>query len=143
MILLPVVLVGLVAAGVLAWRYAGVLAIAVYLDLQIVRFLRNHLRSWVETTNQGLSARLPDGTALRFAWKGLTRTGLCLRSGSRPFLFLYDGEQDRLLSIPNEYSHFAQLQEEIQRRIPNGTPFDQVRLRKQEMIEDWLKRRIG
>ena len=148
MILLPIVLAGLIAAGVVAWRYAGavvglvVLAIAIYADIQIVRFLRRHLKSWVETTDEGLTARLPEGTTLHIPWSGLSRAGLCLRSGSRPILFLYDRSQDRLLCIPNEYSHFQELEEEIRRRTPRATPFDQVRLRKEEMIEDWLKEQV-
>ena len=149
MILLPVVLVGLISAGVVAWRYAGpvvglvVLAIALYVDVQILRFLRKHLKSWVESTEEGLSARLPEGTTLRMSWKELTRAGLCLRSGSRPFLFLYAGKQDRLLCIPDEYSHFGELQEEIRRRAPRRAPFDEVKLGREEMIEDWLKERVG
>ena len=149
MVLLPVVLAGLIAAGILAWRYAGpvvglvALAIAAYLDFRILRFLRKHLGSWVETTEEGLAARLPDQTTLRFAWEGLSRAGLCRRPGSRPFVFLYDGTQDRLLCIPNEYSHFAELREEVERRIPKAIRFDEVRLPKGEEIEDWLKERIG
>jgi hypothetical protein len=149
MVLLPIVLAGLVAAGVVAWRYAGavvglvVLAIAAYLDVQIVRFLRKHLKSWVETAPEGVTAHLPDGTTLHLGWKGLTRTGLCLRSGSRPFLFLYDGTQDRLLCVPNEYSHFDQLEQEIRGRKPKSIPFEEIRLTKEELIEDWLKEQIG
>ena len=149
MLLLPVVLVGLLALGVLAWRYAGavvgivVLAIGIYLDVQIVRFLAKHLRSWVRTTEQGLSCRLPDGSSLHFDWENLSRTGICRGSGSRPFLFLYDEKQDRLLSIPNEYGHFAELEEEIRNRAPKGVPFEEVRLGKGELIEDWLKEKIG
>jgi hypothetical protein len=149
MVLLPVVLVGLVAIGVLAWRYAGtvagivVLAIALYLDVQIVRFLASHLRSWVKTTAEGLSARLPDASTLDFDWKNLTHAGLCQRAGSRPFVFLYDERRDRLLSIPNEYSNFAELNEEIRRRLPSGTSFEELRLAKGEMIEDWMKSRLG
>jgi hypothetical protein len=149
MLLLPVVLVGLIALGALAWRYAGavvgivVLAIGVYLDVQIVRFLAKHLGSWVRTTDQGLSCRLPDGSTLHFDWKNLTRGGICRGSGSRPFLFLYDEKQDRLLSIPNEYNHFAELEEEIRALVPKGTAFEEVRLGRGEMIEDWLKQKIG
>jgi hypothetical protein len=149
MILLPVVLAGLVAAGVLAWRYAGpvvgvvVLAIAVYLDFRILRFLRKHLASWVETTPEGLTARLPDQSTLHFAWGEVSSAGLCLRPGSRPFVFLYDGTQDRLLCVPNEYSRFAELREEVQGRIPETIRFDEVHLQKGEEIEDWLKQRIG
>jgi hypothetical protein len=148
MILLPVVLLGLIALGVVAWRFAGVvvgvvaLAVVGYVDVQIVRFVSNHLRSWVRTTEQGLTCRLPDGSTLQFTWKGLTHAGLCLRPGSRPLLFLYDEGLDRLLSIPNEYSHFDQLEREIRRQLPARTLFETVRLSRGKLIEDWLKERI-
>jgi hypothetical protein len=148
MLLLPVVVAGLIAAGVVAWRYAGavvgivVLAIGIFLDVKIVRFLARHLRSWVRTSEQGLSCRLPDGSTLHFDWGNLTRAGISRGSGGRPFVFLYDENQDRLLSIPNEYSHFADLEEEIRSRVPEQTTFEEARLEKGELIEDWMKRTI-
>jgi len=149
MILLPLVLVGLVALGVVAWRFAGmvvgivVLAIGVYVDVQILRFMASHLGSWVQTTAQGLTCRMPDRSTLQFDWKSLTHTGLCRRPGSRSLLFLYDKALDRLLSIPDEYGRIDDLEQEIRRRIPEHTSFEVVELSKGELIEDWLKKQIG
>jgi hypothetical protein len=148
MILLPVVLVGLIALGIVAWRFAGpvigiaVLAIGAYVDVQIVRFVSKHLRSWVRTSDEGLSCRLPNGSTLHFDWESLTRAGLCLRPGSRSILFLYDEGQDRLLSIPDEYSRFDELEREIRGKVPARTSFQVVRLSRDETIEDWLKTQI-
>jgi len=90
------VLVALPAAAILLMIFAGVLiviialAAAAYLDYMMLRSVRNYLKSWVESSDDGLTCQLPDGEKLEFSWKEVSAAlepptcglGRCLREFS-------------------------------------------------------------
>jgi hypothetical protein len=123
----------LILAGVLA----GILALAgaAYVDFMMLRFLRNHVKSWVETTEAKLACRLPDGQLLEFPWAKVSAAGYCTQERNRPFLFLYREDGDTLLTIPKEYSNFDALYSELESR----TPFQKLSLGRAETIQERLK----
>jgi hypothetical protein len=141
MLLLVAVLIVLPAAGVALFFVAGALlgilgvGVAIYLDYTLVRFLRNHLRSYVQTTDDELSCRLPDGETMSFPWSAITHAGACTPAKGRPFLFVYDSAADRLVSIPAEYDGFA----ELRRSLEEKAPFQELTLAAGETLEERLK----
>ncbi|UCF98495.1 MAG: hypothetical protein JSV89_02925 [Spirochaetaceae bacterium] len=141
MIILILVVISLPAMAVLLLIFAGTLfgiialAGAAYLDYTMLRFFRNHLKSWVETTDTELKCRLPDGDLLEFSWDRVTAAGYCTQERGRPFLFVYREEGDKLVTVPKEYSEFEALHSIIRQR----TPFQELSLGRGETIQERLK----
>jgi hypothetical protein len=144
MIILFLIVIVLPAAGVLLLVFAGTLigvialAAAAYLDYSMLRFFRNHLNSWVETTDTELKCRMPDGELLDFSWDQFTAAGYCIKERDRPFLFVYREEGDKLVTIPKEYSDFQTLLSAIKER----TPFQELTLSRGETIQERLKQML-
>jgi hypothetical protein len=144
MIILFLIVIVLPAAGVLLLVFAGTLigiialAAAAYLDYSMLRFFRNHLNSWVETTDTELKCRMPDGELLDFSWDQVTAAGYCTKERDRPFLFVYREEGDKLVTIPKEYSDFQTLLSAIKER----TPFQELTLSRGETIQERLKQML-
>jgi hypothetical protein len=145
MIILFLVVIGLPVAGILllifASTFIGIVALAgaAYLDYTMLRFLRNHLKSWVETTDRELKCQMPDGDLLSFFWDQVIIAGYCTQERGRPFLFVYRQEEDKLVTIPREYGDFEALFSTIKQR----TPFQELSLSKGETIQERLKERLN
>lgn len=143
-LLLALVLLALPAVGVLLLVYAGTLAgllalaVAAYLDYTMIRYLVRNLHSRVVTSDVAISCRLPDGQELDFPWNAVTIAGHCVQKGNRPFLFVYDEKMDKIVTIPDEYSNFPALQEELRRRLPAGV-FREVVLQEGQTIAERLR----
>jgi hypothetical protein len=141
MILLFLIVIALPAAAVLLLIFVGtvlgiiVLAGAAYLDYSMLRFFRNHMKSWVETSDTELKCRLPDGELLVFPWDQITAAGYCSQERDRPFLFVYRKEGDKLVTIPKEYGDFDALFSTIK----GHTPFQELSLGRAETIQERLK----
>jgi len=141
MIVLFLVVIALPAAGILLLVFAGTLlgiialAAAAYLDYSMLRFFRNHMKSWVETTDTELKCRMPDGELLVFSWDQVTAAGYCTQERGRPFLFVYREEGDKLVTIPKEYGDFEALFATIKQRAP----FQELTLSRGETIQERLK----
>ncbi len=141
MIILFLIVIALPAAAVLLLIFAGTvlgilaLAGAAYLDYTMLRFFRNHMKSWVETTDKELKCQMPDGELLVFSWDQVTAAGYCTQERGRPFLFVYRKEGDKLVTIPEEYSDFEILYSEIEKR----THFQELSLGRAETIQERLK----
>ena len=144
LIILFLIVIALPAAGVLLLVFAGTLigiialAAAAYLDYSMLRFSRNHLNSWVETTDTELKCRMPDGEMLVFSWDQVTAAGYCTQERDRPFLFVYREEGDKLVTIPKEYGDFQTLLSAIKER----TPFQELTLSRGETIQERLKQML-
>lgn len=144
LIILFLIVIALPAAGVLLLVFAGTLigiialAAAAYLDYSMLRFSRNHLNSWVETTDTELKCRMPDGEMLVFSWDQVTAAGYCTQERDRPFLFVYREEGDKLVTIPKEYGDFQTLLSAIKER----TPFQELTLNRGETIQERLKQML-
>ena len=144
MIILFLIVIALPAVGVLLLIFAGTiigiiaLAAAAYLDYSMLRFFRNHMNSWVETTDSELKCRMPDGELLDFSWDQVTAAGYCTQEKGRPFLFVYREEGDKLVTIPREYGDFQTLLSAIKER----TPFRELTLSRGETIQERLKQML-
>jgi hypothetical protein len=146
MIILFLIVIALPAAGILLLIFAGTLpgiialAGAAYLDYLLLRFLRNHMNSWVETSDTELKCRMPDGDLLVFSWDQVTAAGYCTQERGRPFLFVYREAGDKLVTIPKEYGGFEALFSTIkQRTAEQRIDFLELSLSRGETIQQRLK----
>lgn len=145
MIILILFMIALPAVGILLLVFVGIflgiiaLAAAAYLDYTTLRFFRNHLNSWVETTDTELKCRMPDGELLVFSWDAVTAAGAFTQEKGRPFLFVYQEEGDKLVTIPEEYNEFEALYSQVKGR----TPFQELSLARGETIQERLKEMLN
>lgn len=135
------IILALPAGGVVAVIFLGIFwgivisAAALFLDYHIFRFTANVLKSRVSTSREGVQCITPAKEELFFPWESITRAGSCREKGERPSLFLYSKTENKFLKIPDEYSHFHRLEEEIRSK----TDFQEVDLKEGTTLEDYLK----
>lgn len=145
MIILFLIVIALPAAGILLLIFAGTLpgilalAGAAYLDYLLLRFFRNHMNSWVETSDTELTCQMPDGDLLVFPWDQVSAAGYCSQQRGRPFLFIYKEKGDKLVTIPKEYGGFEALASTIKQR----TPFHEFSLGRDETIQERLQQMLN
>jgi len=115
------------------------LALALFLAYQFARFAGSSLRSRITTSEEGISFILPTRERESFAWGAISHAGYCTQAKGKPFLFVYAEAQDRLISIPREYTDFDALVEELR----DATPFETMSLAPGETIQERLRAKLG
>ena len=128
--------------GVLALIYVdGLFRIIVpvaafFVAYHVMKFAVSHLKSYIETGSDGLSGLSTINESLEFSWAGITDAGR-LTGKSASMLFVYDEAEDRLLTIPQEYRGWRELEQEIRDNV--GVPFQEIELKKGEDAREKLK----
>jgi hypothetical protein len=92
------------------------LAVAVFLSFQFIRFALSHIRSRLKTDEDGITFHMPTNEDEHFEWGEITHSGFCTPVKGRPFAFVYSEERDRLITIPKEYEYFDELLGELEAR---------------------------
>lgn len=138
------IILALPALGVLAVIFAtpffGAIVIAVggYIDYHLLKFFVSTVRSRVETDEDGIFFDLGHKDSTRMAWDEISHAGLYTEQKRRPHVFIYCEEDDRLMTIPEEYDGFAEFVKEVR----ENTEFEEVDLSESETINDYLKTKI-
>ncbi len=147
-LVLFVVIPALPAIGVLLTvlvdRLIGIIGLAagVYMSYHLTKFLSSHLRSYVETGDDALKCRTTANEEIMLGWSSISHAGQCYPEKGPDYLFVYSKGDDRLLTIPREYSGYEQLAEELRKRVGPGT-FRELALTAEESIQDRLKIILG
>jgi hypothetical protein len=96
-----------------------VIGVCIFIDYGLFRFARPFLRTKVTTTETTVSVQLPNQEEV-FAWEEVTLSGKCLIEGrgGRSFIFLYNLERDRILTVPYEYTDMPGLEKTLSERTP-------------------------
>ena len=111
-VLLFIVVVAMFAVSVagfvsLGLRYGFIfLALALFLAYQFGKFALAHARSLITTSDEGIRFRMPTTEQESFLWEKVSCSGYCTQARGKPFLFLYNESDDRLITVPREYSDF-------------------------------------
>jgi len=139
LVLLPVTAVTVFFVfGVLAGLLA--LAIAAYLEFQLTRFLRLQLASHVTVDESGAHCVTSTGEVIDFTWEDITHAGVCTATNRHRTAFLYDEERDKLVAIPDSFSHLDEFIAEVQKFVTLGSyklrPDESVRAMLRGMIVD-------
>lgn len=146
LMIVALLIVGLPVAGIWATIYwadrGGILGLALagYLVYHLVKFIIPQISSRLETSETGLTCSLSGREPLVFRWEDVTFAGLCQRKGERPTIFLYDRQNDHMLSIPNEFSHFNALMQTV--RDHTSASYQEINLEKAESLKDWLRKQL-
>jgi hypothetical protein len=136
------------AAGVLLLvfvdRWIGLLGLAVggYMAWHLGKFLTSHMRSRVETGEKELRCRTTANDEIVLPWSSITHAGQCFPVKGPDYLFVYSSGDDRLLTIPKEYSGYQGLAAEVRQRVAPGV-FRELTLTAEETLKDRLKLILG
>ena len=112
---------------------------AAYFDYHMTKYLYATLKSRVETTDTGLLFSPDHRDVKEMQWESITHAGHCVQEKGRPCLFVYNEEEDQLLTIPNEYEGFDQLAEELRSRIS----LEEVTLESNQTVDGYLRNKVG
>jgi len=114
------------------------IAIALYLNYHLIKFMIGHLTSRIETSDTSIVCKTPTNEVFEFDWDNITVAGSFKDTKAQPNIFIYNEELDKLLKIPRDYGDFDKLLEEIREK----TPFQAIDLSDGETLEQRLKRML-
>lgn len=129
-------------AAILLWSpVAGVifLAVGAYVDYHLVKFARLQLKSYVRTDDSGIQGLSSIAEKVNIPWGTVTHAGVGTEPNKHQAAFVYDEDEDRLISVPSDYENFDQFVSELEDR------FDllQFELREGETVADRLKEMVS
>lgn len=127
----------LVAFGPLAGIIA--LLVAAYIIYHLVKFLRMQLASYLEISEDGIRCLTSIGEKLEYTWTSITHSGILREPSGKKWVYLYDENEDRLLTIPETFENIAGLTAELADHVTLKT--DNLGLG--ETVQDRLKKMVG
>lgn len=112
--------------------------VASYFAYHLFKYILNIIRSKIETNEESIQFVLGKNDATEMAWDEIDFAGYCTQRRGRPFLYVYQEQEDKLLTVPNEYEGFANLVDEMRKK----TALEDVALSETETINDYLKEKL-
>jgi hypothetical protein len=90
----------------------------------------------VVTTDEGITVEHAGIGTRAYEWDEISRAGYAVPRDKRerPVIFIYEEEQDRLITIPDEFEEFKALLGEVRRH----TDFEDIVLAPGETVEQRL-----
>lgn len=146
-LLIGLVILGLPGIGVAAfflWTpVAGVILTLIggFFSYNFFKLVRSILSSRIETHDDAVVFDFGKGHRDEFRWDQITHAGLWSDGEKQRSIFVYDEEEDRLVTVPSEYQGFDDLVEEIRFGVEeqSGGVFEVIELGTRETIHDYLK----
>lgn len=141
LLLLGLLIAGLPLGGLFLAVYLrspiGIAALlgAGYVSYQFIRFLIPLMQSRIESSEEGITCHFSGKDPMVFHWKMISHAGLCRQKWQKPCLFLYQETNDQFVIIPQEFSHFEHLADEVRKK----TPYQEIRLERDDTLQRWLK----
>ena len=114
-----VLLIGSVALLILVQPLLGLgaLAVSAYVSYHLVKFLRNNVKSEIRTYDDELVCDTSMGEKTQIEWKSITHAGRYFVGDELALLFVYNETDDKLLTIPFQYSQMDELEREIRDQV--------------------------
>jgi hypothetical protein len=146
-ILVILLAVLLPTAGVLSFQILPsfisvvLVILGVYLSYQLFKFLKNIFLSSIEVSEYGMKFRITAKETASLSWESISFAGMCRQEKMKPSVFLYNETDDRLLTIPSEYTNFENLLIELKEWLP--IEIVEIELSRSETIRDYLRDKLG
>lgn len=134
-------ILGIPAAGLavtfLLHRVIGaiLLLVGAFFSYQFAKYLQLHLKSFVETNDEGLRALTSSKEKVKISWDEITHAGHCTDPENHEYVFVYNENTDTLLTVPDEFTLFHDLLEELESRMELA----RYRLKPEETVAERLK----
>jgi len=120
---------------------AGVvgLLVALYIDYQLVKFLRLQLSSYIEISEDNTTCMTSSGDLIVFDWSSVTHAGLCSTKSGRTTIFLYNEDDDQLITIPDTFSKLELLTKDMSSHVTLAPHT----LAANETVRDYLRKLLN
>jgi hypothetical protein len=144
-ILLIVVTIALPVVGVLSFFVFPIImsviiaAAGFYFAYHLVKFLISTLGSHITTREDGVLFHISRNDDVDYSWDAITHAGLCASDKKRRTLYVYQEDEDKLVTVPNDYDRFDELIGELRAHVE----VPEARLAEGETVRDHLRRLIG
>lgn len=109
-----------------------------YISYHLVKYVLTIIRSEVETKEDSIRFVLGKDNITEIEWEHIDYAGYCTQGRSKPFLYIYQEEEDKLLTVPSEYNGFSDLVDELRKRVA----VEDVALGETDTINDYLKEKL-
>ncbi|TVR56478.1 MAG: hypothetical protein EA426_13570 [Spirochaetaceae bacterium] len=111
--------VGGLAVTFLVHRVIGaiLLLVGAFFSYQFAKYLQLHLKSFIETNDEGLRALTSSREKVKISWDEITHAGHCTDTENHEYVFVYDENNDTLLTVPDEFTLFRELVDELESRM--------------------------
>jgi hypothetical protein len=94
---------------------AAVLGLSFFLDYKLFRSARPYLKTKIVTEESSVTIFLA-GQEATFPWTEVALSGKCNQTGGKPFLFLYHLKEDKIITVPYEYTDMPGLENTLAER---------------------------
>lgn len=112
------------------------LLVALYIDYQLIKFLRLQLSSYIEISDESSTCMTASGDLIVFEWSSVTHAGLCSTKSGRSTIFLYNEDEDKLVTIPDTFSKLDLLTRDVSSHVD----LTRHTLAANETVRDYLRK---
>ncbi len=140
------IIVALPAAGVVAFLLTSVivavliLGAGLFFSYNFIKLVRSTLASRIRTNASGVVFDFGKGHRNEFDWNRISHCGVYSEPKRGRALFIYDEEDDRLVTVPNEYESFDVLVTEVREHTVGR--FEIIDLGALSTIEEYLREKV-
>ncbi len=106
------------------------------LGWKIRAFVKSHLNTWIQTTDEEIICRTPSGERVSIDWTDLTHAGSMYTAAGERMVYFYSAETDRFVCVPPSFENIDDLYEELAEHVP----LRDVTMQEKEPAGDALRR---
>ncbi len=110
-----------------------------YIIYILLKYLFRHRASRVISSGDGIRVNFYNEEEFLFRWDRLKLFGTCRYPNGVRSVFLYNGEEDKFVEIPDSLGNFDNLLEEFKKH----EGFVEINLNRNESLKDKLRELIG
>ena len=137
------IIIALPVAGIVSFAFAPpflsiiLIGSGLFFAYSFWKLVRSTLGSQIRTHDDGIVFDFGKGHVNKFSWDEITHCGVYAEPRGKRSLFIYDEDEDRLITVPNEYEAFDDLVNEVHERTADL--FETVDLATKSTINDYLR----
>ena len=99
-------------------------------------FVRSHLNTWIQTTDDAILCRTPSGEKVSIDWNDLTHAGSMNSNAGERMVFFFSQKTDRFVCVPPSFENIDDLYEDLAEHVP----LQEVTMNEGESAGDALRR---
>ncbi len=134
----------MVAAALLAAsRGAAIVGLLILIGVALLAYklrsiVKGHMQSWIQTDDDGVTCRTPNGDKVKIDWSSLTHAGFVYSPGGDKYVYMYSSEEDQFVCVPTSFQGVDELYTELSEQAA----IEDITLRRGESAADGLKRTL-
>lgn len=85
---------------------------------KIRAFVKSHVDTWIQTTDEGIVCRTPSGERVSVDWNDLTHAGSMYTAAGERLVYFYSQITDRFVCVPPSFENIDDLYDELSEYVP-------------------------